>query len=181
MHPRVQEVLTELDTKRKSLESAIAALPAAFHGSRPAPERWSVAEIVEHLGIVEARIAQMLKEKLDAARSSGLGAETDTTPVAPMLDVAAVVDRSKPIVASEASQPRAGLSTNEALEALSQRRKELRDAIVAADGLALGSVEASHPRLGTLNVYQWLLFLAGHEGRHTDQIRETATAVLAQS
>ena len=131
----------------------------------------------EGLGIVETRIAQMVTEKIDEARKTGLGAETEATPVAPMLDVAGVIDRSKPVTASEASQPRAGLSVDDGVKLLAERRAALRQTVVAADGLALGSVEASHPRLGTLNVYQWLLFLAGHEGRHTDQIREVARSL----
>ena len=177
MHPRIKEVLTVLEESRDALKHAVASIPEALHGARPSEGRWSVAEIIEHLAIVEGRIAGMLTEKINAARSAGLGAETDTTPVAPMLDVAGVISRSKPIIASEASQPNAGLSVEDGLQRLSGHRSGLREAVVSADGLALGTVEASHPRLGTLNVYQWLLFLAGHEGRHTDQIREVGTAL----
>ena len=177
MHPRIKEVLTALDDTRDSLTRAIASIPSDKHNVRPSDERWSVAEVVEHLGLVETRIAKLLSEKLDAARQAGLPAEIEVTPVAPMLDVAGVISRSNPLIASEPSQPRAGLSTEDGLKVLSERRAALRRAVTAVDGLALGSVEASHPRLGTLNVYQWLLFLAGHEARHTDQIREAAAAL----
>jgi uncharacterized damage-inducible protein DinB len=177
MHPRIQEVLGVLDDTRNALKRAIADVPADKRSLRPTADRWSVAEVVEHLGIVETRIAHMLSEKLDAARQAGLAAETESTPVAPMLDIAGVINRSKPITASEASQPRAGLSTEDGLKVLSERRAALHQAVTAADGLALGSVEIPHARLGTLNVYQWLLFLAGHEARHTDQIREVARSV----
>lgn len=180
MHPRIQEVLTVLDDARESLSKTIAAIPPALHKLRPAEDRWSVAEVVEHVGMVETRIVQMLKEKIDAARSAGLAQEHDTTSVAPMLDVAAVVSRSKPIAASEASQPRGGLSTEEGLKVLTDRREELRSTIASADGLALGTVEISHPRLGNMNAYQWMLFLAGHEARHTDQIREAAQILNAR-
>jgi hypothetical protein len=88
-----------------------------------------------------------------------------------------VVSRSQRITASEASQPRAGLSTSAGWTILTERRRQLRDAIVAADGLALGTIRIPHPRLGDLDVYQWLLFVGGHEARHTAQIREVATAV----
>ena len=177
MHPRLQEVFTALDDTRDSLRRAIAGIPAEKHAIRPSHDRWSVAEVIEHLGIVETRIATLLSEKIGAAREAGLAAETEVTPVAPMLDIKGVIDRSKPITASEASQPRAGLSTDDGLKVLSDRRAALREAVTAADGLALGSVEIPHARLGTLNVYQWLIFLAGHEARHTEQIREVARSV----
>lgn len=177
MHPRIQEVLAVLDDTRESLRNAIAGIPVEKHAVRPSDDRWSVAEVVEHLGLVETRIAQMISEKIGAARDAGLARESEATPASRMLDINAVIDRSKPITASEASQPRSGLSTTDGLKVLSERREDLRNAVSAADGLALGTVEIPHARLGTLNVYQWLLFLAGHEARHTDQIREVARSV----
>lgn len=177
MHPRIQEVLRVLDETREALKKAIAGIPFEKHAVRPAIDRWSVAEVVEHLGIVETRIAQMISEKINSAKDAGLGAETETTPVASMLDIAGVINRSNPITASEASQPRGGLTTSDGMNVLADRRSALREAVTNADGLALATVEIPHARLGTLNVYQWLLFLAGHEARHTDQIREVARSV----
>lgn len=177
MHPRIQEVLTVLDETRDSLKNAIAGVPVEKRSERPSDERWSVAEVVEHLGMVETRIAQMIAERIGTAREAGLGAETEATPVAPMLDINAVINRNTPITASEASQPRAGLSAEEGMKLLTERRAALLQSVKAADGLALGTIEIPHARLGTLNVYQWLIFLAGHEARHTDQIREVARTV----
>jgi hypothetical protein len=42
--------------------------------------------------------------------------------------------------------------------------------------MALCEVSAPHPAVGSLNGYQWFLFLAAHEGRHTAQIREIMAA-----
>ena len=50
----------------------------------------------------------------------------------------------------------------------------LRGAVDRADGLAIGEVTAPHPFLGSLNLYQWLIFLGAHEARHAAQIREIA-------
>jgi uncharacterized damage-inducible protein DinB len=177
MHPRTQEVLAQLDGRRATLEQAVAAVPSPLRERRPGPDRWSVAEILEHLTIVEGRIARLLDERVAEARAAGLGPEHSTSPVEPTVDVATLLDRSKTIAARENSLPQGGLDASAALAALTERRRELRDTIVAADGLALGDVIIPHPRLGPLNVYQWLVFIAAHEGRHTAQIRETATAV----
>ena len=177
MHPRIQEVVGVLDTYRTALEQAVSQVPPALRSTRPAPERWSVAEIIEHLSLVEARVGQLIMAQLAAARANGLGTEVETSPVGPTFNVDALLDRSRVITASEASRPNAALTTEAGLAALTERRRVLRDAIVAADGLALSSVVAPHPRFGDLNLYQWLLFIAAHEGRHTAQIREAASAV----
>jgi hypothetical protein len=52
---------------------------------------------------------------------------------------------------------------------------------VSCDGLALSQVGFPHPALGTLNLYQWLLFSAGHHARHAAQIREIATQLASES
>jgi hypothetical protein len=177
MQPRTQEVLATLDQRRATLEREVAAVPQPLRERRPGPDRWSVAEVLEHLTIVETRVARLLDEQISAARAAGLGPEHETTPVVPTVDVATLLDRSKALVARENSLPTAGLDANTALATLTEQRRALRETLLAADGLALGDVVIPHPRLGPLNVYQWAVFVAAHEGRHTAQIRETAMAV----
>jgi hypothetical protein len=43
--------------------------------------------------------------------------------------------------------------------------------------MALGDITVPHPVLGPLNLYQWVLFVGGHESRHAIQIREIAQAL----
>ena len=179
MHPRTQEVLAHLDTHRSALERAVVDVPTPMHRKQPGEGRWSVAEILEHLSLVEGRISQLLTKELDAARVAGLGAEQDTSAVTPTLDVARLLDRSRPLTASESSTPTGTLDTNSAFDVLRAHRRTLRDAVVAADGRALGTIQIPHPRLGTLNVYQWLVFLGAHEARHTEQVREVGAALTA--
>jgi hypothetical protein len=177
MHPRTEEVLAHLAFHRAALERAVAEVPSTLRSQRPAPDCWSVAEILEHLAIVEGRISTLLANHLDAARTAGLGREQETGPVVPTLDVTRLLDRTRKIVASEASLPRERIDADAALAALARTRDALRATILAADGLAIGTITAPHPVLGPLDAYQWLVFVGGHEARHTLQIRETGAAV----
>ena len=179
MHPRIQEVLDHLDRHRAGLAAAIASVAPSAYTRRPAADSWSVAEVVEHLGLVETRLAGVFADRLADARTRGLGPETDSTPVLPTLDDAALLDRGRPLAAGEAVQPRAGLSVPEAWSVLERARAQLRQTVAAADGLALGEVYSPHPRLGSLNLYQWLIFIGSHEGRHAAQIREIASRLSA--
>jgi DinB superfamily len=181
MHPRIQEVLAHLDTQRADLEQAVAEVPASLRARRPGPDRWSVAEVLEHLTLVETRIGKLLGDHLTAAREAGLGPERDQTPVVPTLNVAALLDRSRSLTASDASLPRGEQGADAALAALTERRRAVRAMVIGADGLALGDVMIPHTRLGPLNVYQWLLFLGAHEGRHAAQIREIGATIYAQA
>jgi hypothetical protein len=177
MEARTQEVLAHLDAHRAALAAAVATLPAARRTHRPAPNRWSVAEVLEHLGIVEGGITQLLQAQVAAARAGGLGAERDTSPVVPTVPVDRLLDRSAPLTASARSQPTGSLDAEAAWTALVDRRLALRELVLAADGLALSEVIVPHPILGPLNVYQWLVFIGAHERRHADQIQEITDAV----
>lgn len=177
MQARVREVLTHLESHRTALEAAVASIPEVVRDRRPGADRWSVAEILEHLVIVETRIALLLTETIETARASGLRLETDTAPVVPTVPVASLLDRSARIVARENSVPTGKLDAAAGLALLAQARQALKETLLAADGLALGELVLPHPRLGALSVYQWFVFLGAHEGRHAAQIREVGGAL----
>ena len=56
-------------------------------------------------------------------------------------------------------------------------REALLDAIGEGDGLDLSSVRMAHPRLGELDAYQWILFVAHHETRHVRQLERLHDAL----
>jgi hypothetical protein len=57
-------------------------------------------------------------------------------------------------------------------DALRRSRADLHAALRDGDGLALGEITATHPALGVINLYQWVLFVGQHEARHTRQVRD---------
>lgn len=177
MHTRTREVLTYLDTQRAVLERAVTAVPPELRERRPAPGRWSVAEILEHVALVESQISWLLATRIDEARAAGLGPEREVSPVLPTLDLTRVLDRSRRLAAGDSTQPRAGLDASSAEIALTHAREALRGTILSADGLALAQLSAPNPVLGSLNAYQWVLFAGAHEARHAEQIREVAAAL----
>jgi hypothetical protein len=179
MHPRITESLAFLDTNRAALLEAIRSAPEHARGTRPAPDRWSVAEVVSHLAAVEGRIGLFLASKIEEARNAGLGQETDDSAIEPTIDIPRLIDRERKLTASDAVQPRVDADVDDAVAKLAAHRDRLKKVIVAADGLALGEIVAPHPVLGSINAYQWIFFLGGHEARHTGQILEIVK-LLAQ-
>lgn len=174
MQPRISEVLTHLDTNRATLERVLADVPPALREQRPAPERWSAAEVLQHLALTEAGITRLLESHIADARAAGLGAESETGSMTGTFDYARVLDRTRKLTASDAQQPVAALDADAAWAMLEEQRARLRAVVIAADGLALGEVTVPNRVLGPLNAYQWMLFVGGHEARHTAQIGEIA-------
>lgn len=177
MHPRTREVLEHLDTYHTELVRAVEAIPASLREREPAEGRWSVAAVLEHLAIVDEAIAGRLTNTLAVAREAGLSHESDDDSILRRLDINMILDRGKPRSASAQSQPRRSVGAAEALAHYERAYAQVCDLVREYDGLALGSVTAPHPALGDIDIYQWLLFLGAHEGRHADQIREIGEAL----
>jgi hypothetical protein len=93
------------------------------------------------------------------------------------MPVSRLLDRAERLVARETALPSGRVSAEEAWHQLRSTRRALRATIRGADGLALSELVLPHPRLGPLNVYQWLVFVGAHEGRHTAQVREAGTVL----
>jgi hypothetical protein len=135
-----------------------------------------VAGVVEHLARVETSIARLFSSRLAEARALGLGPEKETTPILSALGMDRVVDRGQRFTTSQAAQPQAALSAEEAWAALEAAGTAFREAFLSGDGLALGELVHPHAALGPFNFYQWAAFVGAHEARHAAQIREIAAA-----
>ena len=134
-----------------------------------------MAEVVQHVAHVEQGINALLSARLAAARSEGLGPETEETGSArPSFPTALIRDRSRKVRAREVSHPTPGIDFESAQVQLEAAHGALRETVVGADGLALSRVTPQNPVFGPLDFYGWVLFVAGHEDRHLGQIREAA-------
>jgi uncharacterized damage-inducible protein DinB len=171
MHPRLAEIVKYVDDRRTDLESAASGLPYERWSERPAADSWSVAQVFDHLHLSEAGIARLLAKRITRAKEAGVGPERSVHSVLHELDFFPVVDGPKR-QAPEIVVPRPEARAPEVHDALRRSRGDLHAALREGDGLALGEVTATHPALGVINLYQWVLFVGQHEARHTRQVAE---------
>jgi hypothetical protein len=174
MDIKLRELSLYLASCRASLLSAIDTVPPGRRHEAPRPDSWSVAQILEHLGLVESRIARLLVKQTASPGADGLRDETVGDTNLSAIDLAGIAGRSRKVVASEASRPVQNLSWSAAWTALQSSRDLLTSAIAEVDGIALDGIVARHPALGALNLYDWIAFVGAHELRHANQIRELA-------
>ncbi len=146
--------------------SGVTPNQAGFH---PPQGGWSIAEVLEHVNIVEhqmlAVITKLTKKTEDERKTDG-----HSTMIAVSLQ--AVIDRSKTekYQSSESALPTGTIGVDESL-------KNLRDVEEQLDGLRskLESIDLAHAvfpnRLfGPLTLGEWLAFVEVHERRHLGQI-----------
>jgi uncharacterized damage-inducible protein DinB len=181
MHPRIEEVVNYLDRERAALHTAIERVSSEARDKQPGPDRWSVAQVLQHLGLIEKRIGLGMTKWVSDARSTELGPETETSSVMNSVPVQLIIDRSQRHNAPEEVRPPGDIDAKTAWAELESARETLRAAFLAGDGLALSEVVQPHPVLGPINLYQWMLFVGSHEERHTAQINEIAEQLNAET
>jgi hypothetical protein len=181
MHQHLIDVLATLDASRQALRESVATIPPAARHERPAPDRWSPVDIVEHLSLVETRFSAVVGGKIAEALHAGLGPETEARAPLPDRIRALLGDRTERRTAPEAALPSGTMSEVAAWSAADKARAGFRAAVLSADGRALSAVMHEHPFFGALNVYQWVELIAAHEMRHVAQVREAATQLMARA
>jgi hypothetical protein len=180
LHPRIEELIEYLAEHRRGLHEAVASVPPSAREHKPAPDRWSVAEVIEHLLFVERRVTAILTRQANAARANGVGPDPETSSVvASYAHPAVVVDRTTRIPAPPLVQPTGTLDATAGTEALDQARADLMSSLRNANGVNLEKLMQAHVVFGPLNLYHWIVALGLHEDRHAAQIREIGQALAA--
>jgi hypothetical protein len=175
VHPRIEELVAYLGNQRGVLRAAVDSVAPDARERPPAHGGWSVANILEHLSVVEHRIARLLSSTIAVAQTEGLAPETSVDPLLPALVAERAFDRSEKLMAPEALNP-TGLSAAAAWDALEKAGAEVHHAVLTGDGLALGTLTHPHPIFGPITVYEWIAFVGAHEGRHANQIMRIAAS-----
>jgi len=147
----------------------VKGLSEAQLNFKTAPERWSVAQCIEHIAVAENALFTGLQKSLqipaDTARRAEITA-SDTT----VLRV--VTDRSHKSTAAEFLQPDGKFSgTVEAMSSFKDRRQKTIDYILTTND-DLRHHYSKHGIMGTIDDYQAILLIAAHCRRHTLQIEE---------
>jgi uncharacterized damage-inducible protein DinB len=158
-----------LEETRQAFLKAIDGVSEAQWKFKAGPDRWSIAEVAEHIAISEETILGMIQTKMLAAPPpAGPGIADDKL-------IAGVTDRSQKATAPEMLKPVNKWQTQEALAKDFNAARDKTIAWLKSTKEDLRAHAAPHPAFGPLDVHQWILLLAGHSARHTAQIEEVKT------
>src|SRR5882672_1895335 len=137
---------------------------------KPAPDRWSVAEVAEHITISESSILGLVqKQFLASPAAPEKRAEVQGKD---QIILEKVPDRSHKAQAPEFLKPTNRWANREELtKAFDKERKTTIDFVKTTND-DLRDHFGTHPVFGPLDAYQWILLISAHSERHTKQIAE---------
>ena len=162
--------LKSLQATHDAFLQSIAGLSEKQWRFKPAPDRWSVAEVSEHIAVSESTIFGLVQTKFmtspadPSKRTEVVGKDE--------IILTKVPDRSHKVQAPEILKPTNRWATEaDVIKAFEESRKATMDYVRTTND-DLRDHFGPHPVLGPLDAYQWILLISAHSERHTKQIEE---------
>jgi hypothetical protein len=155
-----------LGQTRDGVAAAVKGLSDAQMKFKSAPDRWSVAETLEHITKSEEFLFQNVTDNVMKAPAPAAGRDNGKIDA---FVLAVIPDRSRKAEAPAPLVPANQWTPAETLDRfLKSRAKTI--AYVSTPGLREHAIDS--PLGQQLDAYQWLLFIGAHSERHTKQILE---------
>jgi hypothetical protein len=159
--------LQYLETTKKNVLEATKGLSEAQWNFKAGPDRWSVAQVIEHIAAAEDFIRGIAKEKVMMAPAGEPGRDVKKTDEALL---AMVPDRTTKAQAPEPLVPTNRFGSPEgSVKHFVESRAATEDFLKTTAGLRDHVMDSP---LGKLDGYEFMLFIAAHSERHLKQINE---------
>lgn len=165
-----KNAINYLKETKKDFLNSVKGLSEEQWKFKPAPDKWSVAEVSEHIALSEDFLAKMITEKIMKSpeapaekRAAVKGKEEQIMKMIP--------DRSQKAQAPEQLKPQNAFASRDALLKAFTDKRDANIKYIKETKDPLHAHIAPSP-IGEFDAYQWMIFLAAHSKRHTAQIEE---------
>ena len=171
----IDKAFEYFDYTLKRLVDATSGLTDAQWHFKPSPDRWSIAENIEHLVLVQDRVLGPVREQIAQAPAPPVGRDEEGVDA---IILETIPDRSIRAKAPEFLDPTRRWTRAEALERIRRNYERLSDWVGSTADLREHWLESPPLRIVTNGThamadgYQWALTLAAHDERHVRQIEE---------
>jgi hypothetical protein len=172
--PELDRARLYLEQTRDGVIGATKGLSQAQWNFKPAPDRWSIAQIVEHIVIAQELVLGPVQEQLAKAPPPP---ERDDRQVDSII-INQLPDRTVRAKAPEVVQPTGRWSPEVAMQRLVANYARLAELLDSTPDLRQHAIDSPPLKFLTngeqekMDGYQWILAAAAHTERHTKQILE---------
>ena len=164
----IRKAVNCLEKTRADVLAATKGLTDAQWNYKPGPDRWSVAEVTEHIAASEDFLMNTIREKVMNAPGR---TEPDDVKALDELVLQKIPDRTAKAQAPEPLRPNNRFGSPQAsLTHFTESRAKTIEFLKKTKDLRLHAADS--PLGKKLDGYEWVLFIAAHSERHTKQIAE---------
>jgi uncharacterized damage-inducible protein DinB len=171
MPEKLDSIISSMGRAHTGLLAAADAVAADEWKTRPSEGKWSAAELLAHLMMVERAVIG----KADRVRQH----PPKRVSLLKRIHIPMALVESRWIRRESPMPVRPEMLSDK--ESMLAELRTVRERSLAfleeTRGRNLGDYCWTHPALGTLNTYGWMQFIASHEVRHTKQMREIVASL----
>jgi hypothetical protein len=166
-------IVRELEESNQHFLAAITGLSEAQWRFKPAPTRWSIAEVAEHLTLVEEGIGGMARTQ--AQPIPAFSADSSAKLEAGVRELYG--NRTRKMNSPEGFVPTGRYATQADLIAAYNAARQANLEYVRTTRDPLRARGGPHPAFGgNLDVAHWMIVITAHMERHLQQIEEVKKA-----
>ena len=165
------EAVKYLEETRQSFLDSVKGLSEAQWKYKAGPDRWSIAEVAEHITITEETILGWVKQLAQTPASASPEKKEAVKGKEAMIR-ASITNRSVKVQAPEILKPTNRWATQEDLVKAFKASRDKTISYIKETHDDLRSHFFAHPVFKDLDAYQWVILISGHGARHTAQINE---------
>lgn len=175
MNAKLKEMQTRMETEHKNLFKELHKYPDDLLNKKPAPEAWSVIQVLKHLITADGYSLEYLRKKVaskEDVRHEGLTGLYKSV-LLKVIFLTPLKFKSPKVV-----DPDAEFATLKELEEKwTETRRGIAEVTAQMNDAQLSKGYWKHARAGKMNIYQMFDFLHIHFIRHKKQIDRTLLVV----
>lgn len=166
----IADVYAANDHVRNSFRNILADISDNEAAASEKDSSWTIAEIAEHVALVNGGMAKICSRLLSKAQADGLTANGEITLSDAFMNKSAEIAGIK-VEAPEMVHPSGSRTVADSLAIIDEvagSLDELRPLFESVDSV---THKFPHPFFGDLSASEWLVLLGGHQARHAAQIQ----------
>jgi uncharacterized damage-inducible protein DinB len=171
----IGDILAANEQSQARFTAVVSNLTEAQANFRPDENQWTIAEIVEHVSIIDNNFLRLMHKLLK---------ETESAPKPPKADLNlghTSLDENGnqhpgPFPAPERVRPQGGVEIEDSLAKMRVSLDGFAEIQSRLEAVDLSEQTFLHPFIGPINAYQWMILLGEHKDRHRGQIERLKAA-----
>jgi hypothetical protein len=167
----IADILAWQERARERFAAAVASVNDEQANFRSNDNEWTIAEIAEHVGIVNGGMLRVTHKLLKQAEANAKPAPADL-----QLDFTFTADNPPKFQAPDTVCPKGGVGISESLGNIQSALAGFAEIKSRLEAVDLSEHLFPHPALGPISAYRWMILLGEHLDLHRRQIERIKTA-----
>jgi hypothetical protein len=167
----IEEIYAGNDKIRERLRSLVSQLTPESMSTLPDGEKWTIAQIIEHIAMVDESTikicAKLLKKSEEAGHASNGEVMISDGFLQKGVEIAALKVEAPSFV-----QPTGERTIVESMAKLDENGERLAAMRTQFESVGGTEFKFPHPFFGEISAQEWLALKGGHEHRHIKQIEK---------